>query len=65
MGVLTVFYVGGCATLPKDFKRPVSYAYTDTNDTYFGKARSDEIRAHAGHLLAVTACCRKISIDSI
>jgi putative cardiolipin synthase len=48
IGVLTVFYVGSCATLPKDFKRPVSYAYTDTNDTTFGKSRSDEIRAHPG-----------------
>ena len=48
MGVLTIFFVGGCATLPKDFERPVSYAYTDTDDTYLGKARKDEILAHPG-----------------
>lgn len=48
MGVLTLFHVGSCATLPKDFERPVSYAYTDTNDTYLGKARKDEIRANLG-----------------
>jgi putative cardiolipin synthase len=48
MVILALFLVGGCATLPKDFERPVSYAYTDTDDTRFGKARRDERMAHPG-----------------
>ena len=40
--------ISGCATLPKDFDRPVSYAYTDTDDTRFGKARRGEMDAHQG-----------------
>jgi putative cardiolipin synthase len=47
--------ITGCATLPKDFERPVSHAYTDTEDTSFGRARADERAAHPGksgfHLL--------------
>jgi len=46
----------GCATLPKDFDRPESYALTDTENTAFGKARAKEKAAHLGksgfHLLA-------------
>ena len=46
----------GCATLPKDFDRPESYAFTDTESTAFGKARTKEREAHPGksgfHLLA-------------
>jgi len=40
--------MGGCATLPKDFERPVSHAYTDTNDTRLGKALREDKRAQAG-----------------
>jgi putative cardiolipin synthase len=40
--------IGGCATLPKDFDRPVSHAYTDTNDTRLGKEHSVEMAAHPG-----------------
>jgi putative cardiolipin synthase len=37
-----------CATLPADFERPVSHAYTDTGDTLLGQACRDEITAHPG-----------------
>ena len=43
-----LFLIGGCATLPKNFDRPESYAYTDTNDTRFAKALHDEMVAHPG-----------------
>jgi putative cardiolipin synthase len=46
--VLGSFLMHGCATLPKDFERPVSHAYTDTGDTLLGQARRDEIAAHPG-----------------
>jgi putative cardiolipin synthase len=45
---LTLFLFSGCATLPEDFERPVSYAYTDTDDTRLGAARRDETMAHPG-----------------
>ncbi|MBW2193037.1 MAG: phospholipase D family protein [Deltaproteobacteria bacterium] len=52
---LSLFLLGGCATLPKDFDRPISHAYTDTDDTRLGKNRRDEMAAHPGksgfHLL--------------
>jgi putative cardiolipin synthase len=48
MIVLGVFLISGCATLPKDFERPESYAYTDTDNTRLGKDRRDEMRAHPG-----------------
>jgi putative cardiolipin synthase len=48
MAYLTLLLVGGCATLPEDFKKPESYAYTDTDDTSFGKARRNERAAHPG-----------------
>ena len=48
MGALAVFYVVGCATLPKDFEKPASYSYQDTEDTRFAKARRDEIQANPG-----------------
>ena len=43
-----LFLLGGCATLPEDFVKPESYAYTDTDDTRMGRARRDEINAHPG-----------------
>jgi putative cardiolipin synthase len=46
--ILALLLVGGCATLPEDFEKPESYAYTDTDDTSFGKARHDERAAHPG-----------------
>ncbi|MBW1725061.1 MAG: phospholipase D family protein [Deltaproteobacteria bacterium] len=52
---VTIFMIAGCATLPKDFDRPESYALTDTENTAFGKARAEERSAHPGesgfHLL--------------
>ena len=48
VAILALLLIGGCATLPKDFDRPESYAYTDTDDTSFGKARRDEMLAHPG-----------------
>ena len=46
--ILTLLIVGGCATLPENFEKPESYAYTDTDDTPIGQARRDEINAHPG-----------------
>jgi putative cardiolipin synthase len=47
--------VAGCATLPKDFDRPESYALNDTENTALGKAYEKERAAHPGksgfHLL--------------
>ena len=48
VAILALLLIGGCATLPKDFDRPESYAYTDTDDTRFGKAHRDEMVAHPG-----------------
>lgn len=46
---------GGCASLPEDFERPESYAFTDTDDTTLGKASREVRRDHPGqtgfHLL--------------
>ena len=38
----------GCATLPKDFERPESQAYTDTDNTRLGQSRRAEKAAHPG-----------------
>ncbi len=48
LAILTLVLAGGCATLPEGFDRPESYAYTDTDDTSFGKARRHERTAHPG-----------------
>ena len=48
VAVLTLLLISGCATLPKGFERPESYAYTDTDNTRLGKDRRDEMRAHPG-----------------
>jgi len=40
--------ITGCATLPKDFERPVSHAYTDTDDTDLGRTYRDEKKSHPG-----------------
>lgn len=53
MPLLLVLF--SCASLPKHFDRPRSYAYTDTQDTVLGKALADARVANAGqsrfHLL--------------
>ena len=46
--LLVFLLLGGCATLPKDFDRPVSFAYRDTEDTFLGKIRLREMAAHPG-----------------
>jgi putative cardiolipin synthase len=46
--ILVLLLFSGCATLPKDFERPVSYAFTDTGDNRLGKARLHEKEAHPG-----------------
>ena len=50
-----ILIIAWCATLPKDFDWPESYALTDTENTTFGKARAKERAAHPGksgfHLL--------------
>jgi putative cardiolipin synthase len=55
VAVVAILTVAGCATLPKDFDRPESYALSDTENTAFGKARSEARAAHPGksgfHLL--------------
>ncbi len=52
---VAILMIVGCATLPKDFDRPESYALTDTENTVFGNARAKERAAHPGksgfHLL--------------
>jgi len=40
--------LAGCASLPENVARPISDAYTDTEDTRFGRERRDEIRNHPG-----------------
>ena len=37
-----------CATLPENFERPDSFAYTDTSDSRLGRAISDEKADHPG-----------------
>jgi putative cardiolipin synthase len=41
-------FISGCATLPENVDRPVSYALTDTEDTAWGKSRQDERAANSG-----------------
>jgi putative cardiolipin synthase len=48
LALMAFIMIGGCATLPEDFERPVSYAYTDTSDTSFGKSIQDDKAAHPG-----------------
>ncbi len=48
LALMAVLMIGGCATLPENFERPVSHAYTETNDTSLGKLIQDEKAAHPG-----------------
>ena len=45
---LAIIMNAGCATLPKDFDRPESYALADTENTLFGKLLADEKADHPG-----------------
>jgi len=40
--------ISGCATLPQNFDKPVSHAYTDTGQTGWGKILQEEKNAHPG-----------------
>jgi putative cardiolipin synthase len=46
--IAMLVFAGGCTSLPADVDRPVSHAFTDTDDTTIGKRRRDEIRRHPG-----------------
>ncbi len=46
--LLTLLLSGGCAPLPKDYERSITYAYPDTDNTTLGQARHDEKAAHPG-----------------
>jgi putative cardiolipin synthase len=48
LAILALALIVGCATLPVDFEKPESFAYTDTDDTLLGRARRNEINAHPG-----------------
>jgi putative cardiolipin synthase len=47
MGLIALL-LHGCATLPKNFERPVSHAVTDSDDTLIGILHRDEKAAHPG-----------------
>lgn len=38
--------LNGCASLPKDYEKSVSYAFNDTDGTTLGKTLSGKIQAH-------------------
>ncbi len=46
--ILGLFFISSCATLPKDFDRPESHSFSDTDDTRLGRARHEEKLAHPG-----------------
>lgn len=41
-----LIFLGGCATLPKDFEKPASYAYEDTDDTKLAGYQQREKEVH-------------------
>jgi putative cardiolipin synthase len=53
--ITILLMVGGCASLPTDFERIVTHAYTDTDNTRLGQSSQAEKLAHPGqsafHLL--------------
>jgi len=48
IAVVSLLLFSGCATLPENFERPISHAYTDTDGTRMGQDRRDEMLAHPG-----------------
>ena len=46
--VSVLFVIGGCATLPTDYERIESHAYSDTANTTYGKRASDMATEHPG-----------------
>jgi len=46
--ILALVSLGGCATLPENIDRPLSYAFTDTADTRLGIAFHNKSQSHTG-----------------
>ena len=54
--IITVYLIGialvclliGCATLPKDFDKPTSHAFTETDNTIIGNVSKEEKKFHPG-----------------
>jgi putative cardiolipin synthase len=46
--ILLLVLLGGCAVLPGNTDRPVSSAFTDTGNTFLGRAWREEAARHAG-----------------
>jgi len=46
--LLALLVIGGCATLPRGFEKPTSYALNNTDDTELGRMRRAEMEAHPG-----------------
>jgi len=46
--ILVLLLAGGCATLPENVDRTASFAFTDTDDTFFAKGRHEEKVFHSG-----------------
>jgi putative cardiolipin synthase len=46
--ILAGTFLGGCATLPPNVDRTDTRAFRDTDDTWLGQARRDEVKAHPG-----------------
>lgn len=42
--LISILLAGGCATLPQNVERPVSTAYTDTEETFIGRRVAEEGR---------------------
>ena len=45
---IAIIFTGACATLPEDFERPLSHAYTNTTETKLGQLRLSEKDTHPG-----------------
>lgn len=46
LNVFMLCLLVGCATLPTDFEKPVSYAYTDTDDTFLASSNLPQQLEH-------------------
>ncbi len=48
MWMVSTGFLVGCATLPKDFDKPTSYAFTDTDTTAIGSSVEEKAKDHPG-----------------
>ena len=48
LNILCLCLLAGCATLPTDFEKPVTYAYTDTGDTFLALSKLPQQLEHSG-----------------